>query len=127
MVVKLNLQNSTRTVIEQQREMSARYKTIDFNQSSNHVYINRVDLHLCDDGQRDDFPADWDINNGAIQMILTRLSVDVYPSHSPLWKREDWVRYDASNSCASEAEKLVMTHLAGISEKMSELRLVGWV
>ncbi|CAD5216458.1 unnamed protein product [Bursaphelenchus okinawaensis] len=112
--------NSSRTVVEQNREMSQRYKTIDFNQSSNHVYINRIDLHLCDDGTTDDFPTDWDINNGAIQMVLTRLSLDIYPSHSPLWKREDWVRYDATNSCANEAEKLVVSHLAKICEMMND-------
>ncbi|CAD5222346.1 unnamed protein product [Bursaphelenchus xylophilus] len=112
--------NSSRTVIEQNREMSQRYKTIDFNQSSNHVYISRIDLHLCDDASTDDFPKDWDINNGAIQVVLTRLSLDIYPSHSPLWKREDWVRYDATNSCANEAEKLVVSHLAKLCELMSD-------
>lgn len=48
------------------------------------------DLHLYDDGSESDFPHDWNIDNGAIQLVLSRVSVDVYPSHTPLWKRTDW-------------------------------------
>lgn len=65
--------------------MSKRYEKIDFNQSSNHLYVTKMDLHLYDDGSESNFPPDWNIDNGAIQLVLLRVSVDVYPSHAPLW------------------------------------------
>ncbi|KAI6201975.1 Chorein N-terminal domain-containing protein [Aphelenchoides besseyi] len=113
--------NSTRTVVESERQMAPRYIAIDFNQSSNHLYIKKVDLHLYDDGSQADFPDDWKLDNAAIQLILSRVSVDIYPSHAPLWKRKDWVGYDTSNSCASECEKLVVTHMNNISSSLGEL------
>jgi hypothetical protein len=79
-----------------------------------------MDLHLYDDGNQKDFPPDWGIDNGAIQLVLSRISLDIYPSHAPLWKRTDWVAYDTANSCASEAEKLMAMHLTNISEKLSK-------
>ncbi|KAI6239149.1 Vacuolar protein sorting-associated protein 13A N-terminal domain-containing protein [Aphelenchoides fujianensis] len=112
--------SSAKTIVESDRQMSPRYIAIDFNQSSNHLYITKVDLHLYDDGSEADFPSDWQIENGAIQLVLSRVSVDIYPSHAPLWKRKDWVGYDSSNSCASEAEKLVLTHLANISNGLTD-------
>lgn len=110
--------------------MSPRYARIDFNQSSNHLYITKTDLHLYDDGNVADFPEDWNIDNGAIQLVLSRVSVDIYPSHAPLWKqtekgqRKDWVFYDTTNSCANEAEKLIAMHLNNISESLSKSILI---
>ncbi|KAI6177316.1 hypothetical protein M3Y97_00893400 [Aphelenchoides bicaudatus] len=112
--------NFTKTIDEQNHSMSPRYARIDFNQSSNHFYVTKMDLHLYDDGSSNDFPSDWNIDNGAIQLVLSRVSVDVYPNHTPLWKRTDWVGYDTANSCASEAEKLVAMHLTNISEDLNE-------
>lgn len=60
--------------------MAPKYARIDFNQSSNHLYITKTDLHLYDDGSQSDFPLDWNIDNGAIQLILSRVSVDIYVS-----------------------------------------------
>jgi hypothetical protein len=108
--------------------MSPRYARTDFNQSSNHLYITKTDLHLYDDGSITDFPKDWNIDNGAIQLVLSRVSVDVYPSHAPLWKqtgkvqRKDWVNYDSANFCASETEKLIAMHLSNINESLSKSR-----
>ncbi|KAI6215608.1 hypothetical protein M3Y94_00405000 [Aphelenchoides besseyi] len=113
--------NSTKTVVESERQMAPRYIAIDFNQSSNHLYIKKVDLHLYDDGIQADFPDDWKLDNAAIQLILSRVSVDIYPSHAPLWQRKDWVGYDTSNSCASECEKLVVTHMNNISSSLGDL------
>ena len=64
-----------RSVIQATREMSPRYRSIDFTQSSNHLYVSKLDLHLYDDGSNTDYPEDWHVRNGAIQLVLARVSV----------------------------------------------------
>ena len=52
--------------------MSPRYRTIDFNQSSSHLYIAKIDLHLYDDSAQTDLPHDWNLQNAAMQLMLSR-------------------------------------------------------
>ncbi|VDO32762.1 unnamed protein product [Brugia timori] len=92
--------------------VSAIFRNFDFNRTSYHVYVGKIDLHLCDDNQTSDgYPEDWDIICGALQVTLLRLSVDFYPANNAISDRSDWIRYDNANHCAAWVHKILQFHL----------------
>uniref|UniRef100_A0A1I7V577 Chorein_N domain-containing protein n=1 Tax=Loa loa TaxID=7209 RepID=A0A1I7V577_LOALO len=92
--------------------VSAIFRNFDFERTSYHVYVGKIDLHLCDDNQTSDgYPEDWDIICGALQVTLLRLSVDFYPANSAVSDRSDWIRYDNANHCAAWVHKILQFHL----------------
>uniref|UniRef100_A0AAF5PGS6 Chorein_N domain-containing protein n=1 Tax=Wuchereria bancrofti TaxID=6293 RepID=A0AAF5PGS6_WUCBA len=92
--------------------VSAIFRNFDFDRTSYHVYVGKIDLHLCDDNQTSDgYPEDWDIICGALQVTLLRLSVDFYPANNAISDRSDWIRYDNANHCATWVHKILQFHL----------------
>ncbi|OZC09215.1 hypothetical protein X798_03759 [Onchocerca flexuosa] len=88
------------------------FRSFDFERTSYHVYVGKIDLHLCDDNQTsDDYPEDWDIICGALQVTLLRLSIDFYPINNAISDRSDWIRYDDANHCAAWDHKILQFHL----------------
>ncbi|VDM75424.1 unnamed protein product [Strongylus vulgaris] len=51
--------------------ISNTYRAFDFDQTSHHLHIRKVDLHLCDDAHSSiTYPPGWDIESGAMQIII---------------------------------------------------------
>lgn len=101
--------------------VSNAFRNFDFAQTSYHVYVGKIDLHLCDDSQSEEgFPFDWDIPCGALQVTLMQISVDVYPANCAISDRSDWVRYDSENQCAAWAHKLLQLHLRNVCSTLDE-------
>jgi hypothetical protein len=38
-------------------------------------------------------PKDWDIDNGAVQVTMTKFALDIYPYHLASADRSSWIRY----------------------------------
>ncbi|CAG9533480.1 unnamed protein product [Cercopithifilaria johnstoni] len=92
--------------------VSTLFRNFDVERTSYHVYVGKIDLHLCDDDQTSDsYPEDWDIACGALQVTLLRLCVDFYPADSAVSDRSDWIRYDNTNHCAVWVHKVLQFHL----------------
>ncbi|MCP9266143.1 UHRF1-binding protein 1-like [Dirofilaria immitis] len=97
------------------------FRNFDFELTSYHVYVGKIDLHLCDDNQiSNDYPKDWDIICGALQVTLLRLSVDFYPTNNAVSDRSDWIRYDNANHCAAWAHKILQFHLRKLCTELDK-------
>uniref|UniRef100_A0A915EER1 Uncharacterized protein n=1 Tax=Ditylenchus dipsaci TaxID=166011 RepID=A0A915EER1_9BILA len=104
-------------------EVSKAFKLFDIHQSSHHLYIGKIDLHLFDDSTSEVLPENWNTDNGAIQATLYKLRVDFYPSHQvfsdgQFSERLQWVRYHSPNSCTELATKQLEQHLKVLSSKL---------
>uniref|UniRef100_A0A915PR88 Chorein N-terminal domain-containing protein n=1 Tax=Setaria digitata TaxID=48799 RepID=A0A915PR88_9BILA len=97
------------------------FRSFDFDWTSYHVYVGKIDLHLCDDNQTsDDYPEDWDIICGALQVTLLRMTVDFYPASSAVADRSDWIRYDNENQCAVLVHKILQSHLRKLCTELDD-------
>ncbi|KHJ85512.1 hypothetical protein OESDEN_14760, partial [Oesophagostomum dentatum] len=78
--------------------ISNTFRAFDFDQTSYHLHIKKVDLHLCDDAHSSITPPPgWDIESGAMQVTLYRVLVDIYPRTLSSSDRRNWPRYCAPN------------------------------
>ncbi|EYB87649.1 hypothetical protein Y032_0259g495 [Ancylostoma ceylanicum] len=78
--------------------ISNTFRAFDFDQTSHHLHIKKVDLHLCDDAHSSiTYPPEWDIDSGAMQVTLYRVLVDIYPRTLASCDRRNWPRYSAPN------------------------------
>ncbi|KAL3981942.1 N-terminal region of Chorein a TM vesicle-mediated sorter family protein [Acanthocheilonema viteae] len=99
--------------------VSTLFRSFDVERTSYHVYVSKIDLHLCDDDRTsENYPRDWDILCGALQVTLIRLSVDFYPANNALSDRSDWIRYDNTNHCATWIHKVLHFHLRNVCSEL---------
>uniref|UniRef100_A0A0R3RQW5 Chorein_N domain-containing protein n=1 Tax=Elaeophora elaphi TaxID=1147741 RepID=A0A0R3RQW5_9BILA len=95
------------------------FRSYDVERTSYHVYVGKIDLHLCDDKQiTDKYPKNWHIVCGALQVTLLRLSVDFYPANSAVSDRSEWIRYDNANHCAVWIHKVLQFHLRKLCSEL---------
>nr|CAD2151460.1 unnamed protein product [Meloidogyne enterolobii] len=100
------------------------FRQHDITQSSHHLLISRIDLHLCDDSSAEDLPPDWNIDSGAMQATILKLRVDFYPQHKVFEtdgkqsSRSNWLRYVAPNTFTDLATRQLDHHFGLINSKM---------
>ncbi|XP_070560102.1 bridge-like lipid transfer protein family member 3B [Ptychodera flava] len=84
----------------------------DVVESSYHVVMNRVDLHLCDEQNRPESEETFKrrIDGGAMQITLQRLSLDLYPYHIANTSRGHWDRYDEAMAARDGWVEHLMVH-----------------
>ncbi|XP_062591899.1 bridge-like lipid transfer protein family member 3B isoform X2 [Saccostrea cucullata] len=76
--------------------VSQLFERFDVQTTSYHVISSRIDLHLCDDNTTDtkNIPGhNSQIEGGAMQVIIHKLSVDIYPFFPAGGERKNWYRY----------------------------------
>ncbi|VDN04551.1 unnamed protein product [Thelazia callipaeda] len=116
---RLDLKISSGSKLSSSNPNSNIFRSFDFEQTSYHVYVGKIDLHLCDDNQSSDgYPKDWDIISGALQVTMFRLSVDFYPANGAVLDRSDWLRYDNANQCALWFHKVLQSHLRKLCNEL---------
>uniref|UniRef100_A0AC34RQ42 Chorein N-terminal domain-containing protein n=1 Tax=Panagrolaimus sp. JU765 TaxID=591449 RepID=A0AC34RQ42_9BILA len=95
------------------------FKQFDVGQTSHHVYINKVYLTLIDDSSiESDYPENWNIKSGAIQVTLEKIAIDFYLQNIISDERRYWVRYSTPNSftafCGNELDRYLTTLSIGM-------------
>ncbi|KAE9415355.1 hypothetical protein Angca_006832 [Angiostrongylus cantonensis] len=101
--------------------VSNAYRTFDFEQTSYHLHIRKIDLHLCDDTTSNfTHPPDWDIESGAIQVTLYRVLIDVYPKTLATSDRMNWPRYVAPNDFTRWIDRRLAEQLSRFSVESDE-------
>ncbi|VDM53981.1 unnamed protein product [Angiostrongylus costaricensis] len=101
--------------------VSNAYRTFDFEQTSYHLHIRKIDLHLCDDTTSNfTHPPDWDIESGAIQVTLYRVLIDVYPRTLATSDRMNWPRYVAPNDFTRWIDRRLAEQLSHFSVESDE-------
>ncbi|CAB3399139.1 unnamed protein product [Caenorhabditis bovis] len=77
---------------------STTFKTFYFDQTSYHLHVKKIDLHLYDDAiASGSYPPDWNIESGAMQVTLHQVSIDAYPKSLATSNRSTWLRYQSPN------------------------------
>uniref|UniRef100_A0A8R1YDF4 Chorein_N domain-containing protein n=1 Tax=Pristionchus pacificus TaxID=54126 RepID=A0A8R1YDF4_PRIPA len=93
------------------------FAVFDFNQTSYHLNVKKIDLHLCDDAHSPEvYPPQWDIESGAMQVTLHTLLIDVYPKTPAAADRSKWVRYASPNPVTTFLEQNLKHHFARLIE-----------
>ncbi|ESO97583.1 hypothetical protein LOTGIDRAFT_104431 [Lottia gigantea] len=63
----------------------------DVKSTSYHVFINPINLHLCDDSNKDRL---WNIEGGSMQITVYKFCMDFYPFHPAGSERDQWHNYE---------------------------------
>ncbi|GMR61021.1 hypothetical protein PMAYCL1PPCAC_31216, partial [Pristionchus mayeri] len=97
------------------------FAVFDFNQTSHHLNVKKIDLHLCDDAHSPEvYPPEWDIESGAMQVTLHTLLVDIYPKTPAASDRSKWVRYATPNPVTNFLELNLKHHFARLIENTAD-------
>uniref|UniRef100_A0A0N4Z509 Chorein_N domain-containing protein n=1 Tax=Parastrongyloides trichosuri TaxID=131310 RepID=A0A0N4Z509_PARTI len=103
------------------KPMDEKFKKYDINETSFHLYIEKFDLHLCDDNSSSsEFPASWDIQNGAMQLTLIGIYTDFYMKHMVKKGRKNWIRYNDNNPCTEWNDDMIARCFKRFSQVLSE-------
>lgn len=104
---QVKTQQST-TTAEQNQAILKLFRDFDVKETSYHLLISHLDLHICDDIHSKEKVLDRRITGGAMQLSFSQLTVDYYPYH----REEDscchWMHYgDATKNRCSWAQELL--------------------
>ncbi|XP_015093006.1 bridge-like lipid transfer protein family member 3A isoform X1 [Vicugna pacos] len=90
--------------------LSQYFEKFDVKESSYHLLISRLDLHICDDSQpREPGVSTNRLTGGAMQLTFRKMAFDYYPFHWAGDSCKHWVRHcEAMETRGQWAEKLVM-------------------
>ncbi|XP_042794440.1 UHRF1-binding protein 1 isoform X2 [Panthera leo] len=90
--------------------LSQYFEKFDVKESSYHLLISRLDLHICDDSQsREPGVSANRLMGGAMQLTFRKMAFDYYPFHWAGDSCKHWVRHcEAMETRGQWAQKLVM-------------------
>uniref|UniRef100_A0A8D1Y2P9 UHRF1 binding protein 1 n=2 Tax=Sus scrofa TaxID=9823 RepID=A0A8D1Y2P9_PIG len=90
--------------------LSQYFEKFDVKESSYHLLVSRLDLHICDDSQsREPGVSANRLMGGAMQLTFRKMAFDYYPFHSAGDNCKHWVRHcEAMETRGQWAQKLVM-------------------
>ncbi|MBZ3880140.1 UHRF1-binding protein 1 [Sciurus carolinensis] len=90
--------------------LSQYFEKFDVKESSYHLLISRLDLHICDDSQsRDPGVSANRLMGGAMQLTFRKMAFDYYPFHWAGDSCKHWVRHcEAMETRGHWAQKLVI-------------------
>ncbi|XP_007483774.1 bridge-like lipid transfer protein family member 3A isoform X2 [Monodelphis domestica] len=105
--------------------ISQYFEKFDVKESSYHLLISRLDLHICDDSQsRGPGDSANRVMGGAMQLTFRKMAFDYYPFH---WAGENckhWVRHcEAMETRSQWAQKLVTEFQSKIEKRNQEADL----
>uniref|UniRef100_A0A8C8SVB9 UHRF1 binding protein 1 like n=2 Tax=Pelusios castaneus TaxID=367368 RepID=A0A8C8SVB9_9SAUR len=84
------------------------FNDFDVKETSHHLVISHLDLHICDDIHSKEKDSNRRITGGAMQLSFSRLSVDYYPFHKAGDNCSHWMHYsDATKTRSGWAQELL--------------------
>nr|XP_009513247.1 PREDICTED: UHRF1-binding protein 1 [Phalacrocorax carbo] len=93
----------------------------DMKESSYHLLISRLDLHICDDSQtRESGALKHGMLGGAIQLTFRRMAFDYYPFHRAGDACKHWVRYSEAMETRGQWAKKLVSEFQSKIEKLHE-------
>ncbi|XP_069824829.1 bridge-like lipid transfer protein family member 3B [Dendropsophus ebraccatus] len=98
----------TPAAAEQNQAILKLFRDFDVKETSYHLVISHLDLHICDDIHSKEKVLDRRITGGAMQLSFSQLTVDYYPYHREVDSCSHWMYYgDATKTRCSWAEELL--------------------
>ncbi|XP_041717210.2 UHRF1-binding protein 1-like isoform X3 [Coregonus clupeaformis] len=86
-------QVSSGTAAEQSATMASLFAAFDVCETSHHLQITHLDLHICDDIHAKDRVINKRITGGAMQLSFSHITLDYYPSHRAGESCLHWMQY----------------------------------
>ncbi|KFV43659.1 UHRF1-binding protein 1, partial [Tyto alba] len=93
----------------------------DMKESSYHLLISRLDLHICDDSHtRESGALKHGMLGGAMQLTFRRMAFDYYPFHRAGDACKHWVRYSEAMETRRQWAKKLVSEFQSKIEKLYE-------
>ncbi|XP_047927015.1 bridge-like lipid transfer protein family member 3A isoform X1 [Anser cygnoides] len=93
----------------------------DMKESSYHLLISRLDLHICDDSHtRESGTLKHGMLGGAMQLTFRRMAFDYYPFHRAGDACKHWVRYSEAMEARGQWAKRLVSEFQSKIEKHYE-------
>ncbi|NXA36883.1 UH1BL protein, partial [Eudromia elegans] len=84
------------------------FNDYDVKETSHHLVISHLDLHICDDIHSKEKDANRRVTGGAMQLSFSYLTVDYYPFHKAGDSCDHWMHYsDATKARSGWAKELL--------------------
>ncbi|XP_008062871.1 UHRF1-binding protein 1-like [Carlito syrichta] len=84
------------------------FNDFDVKETSHHLVISHLDLHICDDIHAKDKESNRRVTGGAMQLSFTQLTVDYYPYHKAGDSCNHWMYFsDATKTKNGWANELL--------------------
>ncbi|XP_061495476.1 bridge-like lipid transfer protein family member 3B isoform X2 [Rhineura floridana] len=84
------------------------FNDFDVKETSYHLVISHLDLHICDDIHAKEKDANRHVSGGAMQLSFSQLTVDYYPFHKTDDSCSHWMHFsDATKARSGWAEELL--------------------
>ncbi|XP_018602970.1 bridge-like lipid transfer protein family member 3B isoform X2 [Scleropages formosus] len=94
--------------IDQNAAMAKLFNAYDVRETSHHLQITHLDLHICDDVHSKDRVINKQIAGGAMQLSFSQITVDYYPFHRAGESCQHWMHYsDATKARESWVRSLL--------------------
>ncbi|XP_043092148.1 UHRF1-binding protein 1-like isoform X3 [Puntigrus tetrazona] len=78
---------------DQSASMARLFNSYDVRETSHHLQITHLDLHICDDTNAKDRGINKRLDGGAMQLSFSSISVDYYPYHKAGESCMHWMHY----------------------------------
>ncbi|XP_038852528.1 UHRF1-binding protein 1-like isoform X2 [Salvelinus namaycush] len=85
--------SSSGTAADQSATMANLFAAFDVCETSHHLQITHLDLHICDDIHAKDRVINKRITGGAMQLSFSHITLDYYPSHRAGESCLHWMQY----------------------------------
>lgn len=93
---------------DQSASMARLFNSYDVRETSHHLQITHLDLHICDDTNAKDRGINKRLDGGAMQLSFSSISVDYYPYHKAGETCMHWMHYgEATKSRETWARSLL--------------------
>ncbi|XP_054165286.1 bridge-like lipid transfer protein family member 3B [Oppia nitens] len=110
---------STQSAQTAQSAISRLFSQHDIFETSHHIFVSRIEVHLCDDldptNGRSQHPSLKD--GGALQITISKLVIDLYPYQKVVGNRNHWIRY---SDPSSSRHHWISEHLQSFAEKRAK-------
>ncbi|RXN21263.1 UHRF1-binding 1-like isoform X2 [Labeo rohita] len=104
---QVRTQQATATA-DQSASMARLFSSYDVRETSHHLQITHLDLHICDDTNAKDRGINKRLDGGAMQLSFSSISVDYYPFHKAGESCMHWMHYsEATKSRETWARSLL--------------------
>uniref|UniRef100_A0A8I6A3T8 Bridge-like lipid transfer protein family member 3A n=1 Tax=Rattus norvegicus TaxID=10116 RepID=A0A8I6A3T8_RAT len=101
--------------------LSQYFEKFDVKESSYHLLISRLDLHICDDSQsREPGVSANRLTGGAMQLTFRKMAFDYYPFHRAGDSCKHWVRHCEAMETRSHWAQQLVTEFQSRMEKWCE-------
>ncbi|XP_007905913.1 UHRF1-binding protein 1-like [Callorhinchus milii] len=108
------------TVADQNDAIAKLFSAFDVKETSHHLIISHLDLHICDDINAKERGVPKQITGGAMQLSFTQITVDYYPYHRAGDNCQHWMHFNESTKTRSNWTKELLEEFKSNVEMLKQ-------